>query len=279
MITSSARFRFRHLLMIAVATLLLAELSMWLFVPLQDPYQKDRQTVTYMRRAYPPHGALRFEAEPGLPGMKGVTRWTTNNMGFRGDDLVSPKPADELRVFLIGGSTTECLVLDDDDSLDAVVQRNMQKSVAEPTKVRVYNTGVSGDRSDDHVAILTQRIVHLQPDVIVVFAGINDLRAAIEGHDYLHLPTRARPPWMMLATQSQLGRLGYYLAKLARPARELTQEEPFVTFYQYGVKAQKAARAASGPPVFDPRGYANNLRTLVSTTSATRRPTCIRRWS
>ena len=263
MITRSARFRFKHLLLIAVVALLLAELAMRIAVPLADPYEAERRTATYIRRAHEPHSALRFEAEPGLPGMKGVTRWTTNNLGFRGDELVSPKPADELRVFLIGGSTTECVIIDDDDSLDAVIQRTLQERVPDHTQVRVYNAGVSGDGSDDHVAILTQRIVHLQPDIIVVFAGINDLLAAIHGHDYLHLATQTRPPWLLLATQSQLGRLAFYSLKLRQPVLESARDKPIVTAYQYGVKRQKAARAASGPPVFDTRGYVNNLRTLA----------------
>lgn len=263
MITRSAKFRFRYLLVIAVAALLLAELGLWILFPLADPYLAERRTATYIRRAPPPHSSLTFEAEPGLPGMKGITRWTMNNLGFRGDELVSPKPADELRIFLIGGSTTECLIIDDADSLDAVVQKTLQERVADRKRVRVYNAGVSGDRSDDHVAILTQRIVHLQPDVIVVFAGINDLLAAINGHDYLHLPTQARPPGMLLVTESQLGRLAYYTAKLNLPSRQIDPEKPLVTGYHYGVERQKSAQAASGPPVFDPRGYANNLRTLA----------------
>jgi lysophospholipase L1-like esterase len=263
MITRSARFRFKHLLVIAIAALLLAELGMWIATPLADPYESERRAATYIRKAHPPHGSLRFEAEPGLPGMKGVTRWTTNNLGFRGSELVSPKPVGELRVFLIGGSTTECLILDDDDSLDAVIQRTLQERITDRRQVRVYNAGVSGERSDDHVAILTQRIVHLQPDIIVVFAGINDLRAAIQGHDYLHLRTQARPPWMLLATQSQLGRLAYFSVKLRPPVRKSALDEPSVTGYHYGVKIQKSARAASEPPIFDTRGYANNLRTLA----------------
>jgi lysophospholipase L1-like esterase len=258
-----ARLRLKHLLVNAVAALLLSELALWLAVPLVDPYATERQTTTYIRRAHKPHSDLRFEAEPGLPGMKGVSRWTTNNLGFRGDELVSPKPTDELRVFLIGGSTTECQILDDEDSLDAVIQRTVQDGIRDRAQVRVYNAGISGDRSDDHVAMLTQRIVHLEPDIIVVFAGINDLLAAIRGHDYLHLPIPARPPWMLIATQSQLGRLAYYLVNLSRPARELARDAPLVTNYRYGADRQKAAPAASGPPIFDTRGYANNLRTLV----------------
>jgi lysophospholipase L1-like esterase len=260
----SARIRLKHQLVLAVAALLPVELGMWIAFPLVDPYETERQTATYIRRAHKPHRELTFEAEPGLPGMKGVTRWTTNNLGFRGDELMSPKPADELRVFLIGGSTTECLIIDDRDSLDAVIQRGVQERIHDSRRVRVYNAGFSGDRSDDHVAMLTQRIVHLQPDIVVVFAGINDLLAAIRGHDYLHLPIPVRPPWMLIATQSQLGRLAYYLAKASRPARQLARDAPLVTNYRYGADRQKAAPAASGPPIFDTRGYANNLRTLAA---------------
>jgi lysophospholipase L1-like esterase len=263
MFTMRVRFRFRHLLVIAAATLLLLETGLWIAFPLVDPYAKERQTATYIRRAHPPRSVHAIEAEPGLPGMKGVTRFTTNNLGFRGDELVSPKPVDELRVFLIGGSSAECLIIDDRDSLDAVIQRTMQERVLDGKQVRVYNAGFSGDISDDHVAILTQRIVHLQADILVVFAGINDLRAAIQGHDYLHFPVPARPPWMLLATQSQLGRLGYSLVNLRRPVGERAQKKPIVTRYQDGVKSLQSARAASAPPVFDTRGYANNLRTLA----------------
>src|SRR5215471_5532284 len=130
-------------------------------------------------------------------------------------------------------------------------------------QVRVYNAGVSGDRSDDHVAILTQRIVHLEPDLVVVFAGINDLLASIHGHDYLHLPMPARPPWKLLATQSQLGRLAYDIVTLRGPLRDVAEDVPLVTNYRFGVERQRAAPAASAPPAFDTREYANNLRTLA----------------
>ena len=101
----SARFRYKYLLVIVSAIVLLTELGLWIAAPLVDPFHGERWTATYIRRAHPPHMDLRFEAEPGLPGMKGVTQWTTNNLGFRGDELLSPKPDGELSIFLIGGKT------------------------------------------------------------------------------------------------------------------------------------------------------------------------------
>jgi len=259
----TTKLRVEYWLPVTIVTMLLTELGIRLLSPLADPYPLDRWTRTYIRQAHEPHMRQRFAAEHGLPGMEGVTQWTTNNLGFRGAELVSPKPANEFRVFLIGGSTTECLILDDKDSLDAVIQRAVQERVTSGTQVRVYNAGVSGDRSDDHVAVLTQRIVHLEPDLVVVFAGINDLLASIHGHDYLHFPTPARPSWELFATQSQLGRLLYYVAALRRPVIESAHDAPLVTSYRFGAERQRAAPVASKPPSFDPRPYANNLRTLV----------------
>ncbi len=264
--TAVAQFKLGALLRVVAVSglvaLLLAESSLWIVAPLVDPFDASRWVRHYIRREHEPHMSSSVTPEPGLPGMEGIARWTTNNLGFRGDELISPKPVNEFRVFLIGGSTTECLILDDDDSLDAVIQKTIQQRVGNSLEIKVYNAGMSGDRSDDHVAMLTQRIVHLEPNLIVVFAGINDLLAAIGGHDFLHFATRTRPPWMLLVTQSQLGRLAYHLARGQWPIRS-TGEEPFETTYRFAVELQKAAAAAPVLPTIDVRAYANNLRTLA----------------
>lgn len=244
-------------------TLLLLEATLWLLVPLADPYHSERSFSPYIRREHQPNATRTTVPEPGLPGMEGISVWTTNNVGFRGDELILPKPANEYRVIMIGGSTTECLILDNADSIDAIVQRATQEAVGDRSEIRVYNAGISGDRSDDHVAILTQRIVHMEPDLIVVFAGINDLRAAIDGHDYLHYPTPARPPWMLLVTQAQIGRLAYYVAHWRTPARDSAEDNPIETGYRLGVELQRTSQPASKPLQTDVEAYKTNLRTMA----------------
>jgi lysophospholipase L1-like esterase len=253
------------LLWIVASTLLLAELGMWIAVPLADPYDASRWDRDFIPASREPHMSRDFIPEPGLPGMSGVSHWTTNNLGFRGDELVSPKPEGEFRIFLIGGSTTECIMLDDDDSLDAVVQRSVQARIQDGTLVKVYNAGVAGDRSDAHVAMLTQRIVHLEPDMIVVFAGINDLVATVGGYDPLHFPTPTRrpQPWKQLVTQSQVGRLAYYLARVQRPVKASAPPPPVVTNYRSAAGSMRAMPTASTAPAVDVRAYTNNLRTLA----------------
>lgn len=239
------------------------ELFLWLFQPLRDPYETSRIVRHYIRREHKPNMHVLTTPELGLPGMHGINHWTTNNLGFRGADIDSRKPENEYRIFLIGGSTAECFILDDKDSLDAVVQLALQQMIDDKLSIRVYNAGMSGDRSDDHIAILTQRIVHLEPDFIVVFSGINDLRAAIAGHDYLHLPVPGIAPWKLMAAQSQLGRLAYYVLKGHTPQKIVSEQEPIETAYRVGVEAQRLAPEATSPPRTDIGAYGNNLKTLA----------------
>ena len=63
--------------------------------------------------------------------MKGPNVFTTNNMGFRGDELTMPKPANEFRIFMVGGSTTECLYLDDSKALTRVLQNELNPAAAQ----------------------------------------------------------------------------------------------------------------------------------------------------
>jgi lysophospholipase L1-like esterase len=231
--------------------------------PLRDPYEASRLIGHYIRREHKPNMHMVFTPEHGLPGMRGINHWTTNNLGFRGVDIDLKKPENEYRIFLIGGSTTECLILDDKDSLDAVLQSELQQMVGDNLTIRVYNAGISGDRSDDHIAILSQRIVHLEPDFIVVFSGINDLHAAIEGHDYLHLPTPGIAPWKLLAAQSQLGRLAYWVLAGHKPPINANDQEPIETGYRVGVEAQRLAPEATSPPRTDIGAYRKNLNTLA----------------
>jgi hypothetical protein len=44
---------------------------------------------------------------------------------------------------------------------------------------------------------------------------------------------------------------------------ESAHDVPLVTSYRFGAERQRAAPVASNPPSFDPRPYANKLRTLV----------------
>ena len=256
------------------ATLLAVELLLRLFHPFPDPLVRMKRVVPvswpgtgYVPSAYPPHARNRVHSEPGLPGMDTLPRtFSTNGLGYRGDSLAMPKPAGEVRVFMVGGSTTECVFLDDREAVTRRLQDRLRAAYP-GLDVRVYGAGKSGDRSWDHVAMVSQRIAHLQPDAIVVFAGINDLFAGANGRDYLMRDT-ARPPTLKVllaeaATEFQLPRLVLRAFSRVDPSEVDIRSE-----YRRLSARARALPLADGPPREDVRPYEENLRTLAGVARA-----------
>jgi lysophospholipase L1-like esterase len=249
-----------------------AEIALRAMAPVANPYENIErlkpQINQYIRFEYPRRYAATTEAEPGLPGLSGRHRFTTNNMGFRGDSLADPKPPGEFRVFMVGGSTTECFYLDDSDDLARVLQRDLSAAAPPGTTVRVYNAGLSGAASDDHIAMLSQRIVHFQPDLVIVFCGINDLTRSIYGYDYRHYieyrPAYRKPWFKRWPMKLQVTRRLFLLKERIKPDRQRLQEQrTLVTNYAGLVGLERSAPESDAIPRTDEASYATNLRTLA----------------
>jgi lysophospholipase L1-like esterase len=244
------------------------EVTLRLVAPFPNPYGDPAalRVNSYIRFEYPRHYAAVTEAEPGLPGMSGHNHFTTNNMGFRGGELVRPKPAGEFRVFLVGGSTFECFYIDDRQEIGRVVQEALPQ-LPDGRTAKVYNVGLSGAASDDHVAMISQRLVHLEPDLIVVFAGINDLTRSIFGFDYLHYvdPHAGERPWFkQFAMHFQIARRLHRLKTHMTPdARSLQESRPLVSNYARQIALQQTGAPATSAPRTDAASYARNLRSIA----------------
>ncbi|HEU4365816.1 MAG TPA: SGNH/GDSL hydrolase family protein [Candidatus Krumholzibacteria bacterium] len=247
----------------------LVEIMLRVVAPFPNPYgDPGRLGVNqYIRFEYPRHYAAVTEAEAGLPGLSGRNRFTTNNMGFRGGELVRPRPAGEFRVFLVGGSTFECFYLDDHVEIGRVVQNELPP-LSDGRAAKVYNVGLSGAASDDHLAMIGQRLVHLEPDLIVVFAGINDLTRSNFDFDYLHYVdtrlVRERPWHKRFAMNFQITRRLHRLkTRMAPDARTLQESRPLVTNYAGRVGLQRTGVGPATPPRTDEASYARNLRSIA----------------
>jgi lysophospholipase L1-like esterase len=253
-------------------TALLGELALRALSPVPDPYQREWATPNavnaYIRLEYPRRYSAVTEAEPGLPGVSGRHRFTTNNVGLRGDSLAVPKPADEYRVFAVGGSTTECFYLDDEEALPRVIERELASQRAGGRRIRVYNAGLSGAASDDHLAMIGQRLVHLEPDLIVVLAGINDLRRGIAGFDYLHFDVYGPEDWVpayqrwMMKSQI-LRRLHYLRVKIDPDPTRIQEQRMLKSTYARRIRLQNATPESDAVPRVDTQSYATNLASVA----------------
>ena len=167
-----------------VGTLLAAEIALRALVP-------DYRNFY----VWPPGTAMLFRPSPAvLSGVSDPAHFTINARGIRGRDLPEG-PA--YRVLAVGGSSTECALLDDKKAWPAMLEARLP-----PTAMRqdvwVGNVGRSGMNSRDHVVhvkYLPREYRHI--DAILVLAGVNDLTVALaqEGH---YTPP---PPWTAAAAE------------------------------------------------------------------------------
>jgi lysophospholipase L1-like esterase len=108
----------------------------------------------------------------GMPGIAGVQHIRTDARGFRTTEAIDYEHAARgLRIFTIGGSTTEEIHHDDRRTWSHLLGERLESLLGED--VQVANTGVSGTRTPHHAATLAH-VVPYHPDVAIFLVGVND---------------------------------------------------------------------------------------------------------
>lgn len=133
---------------------------------------------------YPPGLHQTFEPDPGImPGISGVSHFVVDAEGLRGDEL---GPEHDVRLLAVGGSTTQCLYLDQDEAWPQRVQQLLQERLGPGHRVWVGNAGKAGRRTRDHV-LQVRHLLDQIPDVrvVVLLVGANDvMRRLADGARY-----------------------------------------------------------------------------------------------
>jgi lysophospholipase L1-like esterase len=149
-----------------IATLLLFEIAARIWVAVRWPRQRVEQLTT--------HSTVRgrFASHPYLPYVLSPAFADHNAQGFRGPALAPQKPAGVRRIACVGASTTYGLEV-------TAAQANPSQLGALLQKTRgsweVINAGVPGWLSSETLIDLELRVLPLQPDVVVILEGRNEL--------------------------------------------------------------------------------------------------------
>ena len=121
-------------------------------------------------RRLSPHRYLGLYPTPGY--VHGQNRH--NSLGYRGEELDLPKPAGRFRIACLGGSTTYSFPGDDYRlSYPYLLERDLQ---ARGFDVDVVNAGSLGWTSLESLVDFELRTLDVDPDLIVVYHGSNDVR-------------------------------------------------------------------------------------------------------
>lgn len=164
--------------MATLVALVLAEggLRVYLRFVASDERRQHYASLDQLRRELGPerlipHRFLGYVTAPAFE--KGANRH--DRRGFRGPEVIVPKPAGVYRVVCIGGSTTYGDGVEDHrQAFPAQLERQLQG--AGHGGVEVVNAGVPGYSSLESLSNLQLRVLELEPDLVLVHHGVNDAR-------------------------------------------------------------------------------------------------------
>jgi hypothetical protein len=109
----------------------------------------------------------------------------TNRYGFRTtENFPIEKPKNEIRIFVVGGSTVFGWGVNASDSIPRRLQAQVEKEFTrdlslQGKRVRILNAGVPWYSSWHEATLVFSRLLDFNPDQILVLDGLNDTAAAL----------------------------------------------------------------------------------------------------
>lgn len=134
-----------------------------------DPFVEDERGRVTIRPEWVARGNALVVREGDRPGEFRLLP------AFRGTEFPARKPERELRVFVLGGSSTFGLYVDREEAYPAVLRQRLQGRSGDRF-VEVVNLGCAGFGSDRCAKLLTAVLAY-EPDAIVVDCGHNEMLA------------------------------------------------------------------------------------------------------
>jgi lysophospholipase L1-like esterase len=167
MINRSFRTRLVVVLSSVLTALLIVEIGLRIAgFTYFNPYKADSQ--------------LGFTLRPNAEGWwtrEGHAYIKINSQGLRDHEHSLAKPADTIRIAVLGDSFAEALQVPIEQTFWSVMQRQLQTTTTSGKKVEVINFGVSGFSTARELIMLRQRVWQYNPDVVLLlFTPGNDVK-------------------------------------------------------------------------------------------------------
>jgi len=165
-----------------LAALLIGEAGarLWLRHAAENPWERavfDPAQTAFVAPKFSPHHYEAYIPRPEFISRDGLNRH--NALGFRGEEIIAPKPAGTFRIAALGGSTTyDTGVRDWREAYPAALESELitQHGLG---RVEVINAGVPGHDMAEILINLEFRVLDLQPDLVIVYENTNDVAARI----------------------------------------------------------------------------------------------------
>lgn len=127
-----------------------------------------------------PHPYLGYALTPGFRSKPGAPQQISHNsLGFRGRETTWEKPPGTYRVVTIGGSSVYGQSESKDEAVWSARLEEHLQAARPDRKIEVINGGCSGWSSFEMLINLELRLVDFDPDLVIVYEAINDMRCAL----------------------------------------------------------------------------------------------------
>ncbi|WP_372368099.1 SGNH/GDSL hydrolase family protein [Candidatus Uabimicrobium sp. HlEnr_7] len=115
-----------------------------------------------------------------IPKLSENITHSKNILGFRGDS--PPKDFKKYEsIITIGGSTTECFYLSDNETWSALLEKKLKNDYK---NIWLNNAGLDGHSTFGHIILLRDYIAKMRPKIVIFLVGANDIgRSDLASYD------------------------------------------------------------------------------------------------
>lgn len=125
----------------------------------------------YGNPIWSPHRYLGYYPTPNYENIEKTNRH--NSLGYRGNEIVLPKPQGVFRIVCIGGSTTYTVSTSYREAYPSQLEEQLID--AGYSNIEAVNAGVPGWTTWESMINFQLRVLELEPDMIIVYHAINDV--------------------------------------------------------------------------------------------------------
>jgi lysophospholipase L1-like esterase len=126
----------------------------------------------------------------GYWSQEGQAYVSVNRFGFRGPEWSIPKPANTLRIAVLGDSYIEALQVPESERFSSVLEKQLNQLATHDNHVEVMSFGISGWGTTNQLQALRHYVWQFEPDIVLLaFLSANDVR----NNDRILEPEKCRP--------------------------------------------------------------------------------------
>lgn len=176
-----------------LVTLLMLELGLRFYV--HNFGTEDQKLLYVYSREQVNDIGSRFEGVAYLNYRLSDAREGHNSLGYRGTEITQPKPDNTFRIVTLGGSTTYGEFINDYTQAYPAQLEQILRDEYNLSQAEVINAGVPAYTTWESLVNLQFRVLDLDPDMIIIYHGVNDISPRLSDPEWYSGLNIARGYW------------------------------------------------------------------------------------